>query len=126
MPSNFCFFLRKKKYIYIYLGFLGGKGNFFFLFGFDKMGYGEFLNAVPQACPIWGSYLRGGVSHQAGGTSTPHPRELPYLWLLPLFYEELRCCNFLEPQFCFVLFCLFCFFIWVGFGGQAIFTPWGK
>jgi hypothetical protein len=52
MPWNF--FLRKS--IYIYLGLGAGKGNFF-LFGFDKNGVWEFLNARPQACPIGGSYI---------------------------------------------------------------------
>lgn len=70
----------------------------------------------PQACHIWGSYLRRGLP--PGWGTSAHPRDLPSLWHLALFYEELRC-NFFEPRF-------FGFFIWVGFGVQAIFTPLGK
>lgn len=39
---EFLFFLRKKKYIYIYLGFLGGKGIFFFSLVLIKWGMGSF------------------------------------------------------------------------------------
>lgn len=67
-------FFKKKKYIYIFR--FGGE-EMFFLFGFDKMGCGEFLNAVPLACPTWDSYLRGGCPIRLGaapptpGTSLP-------------------------------------------------------
>lgn len=48
----------------------------FFLFGFDKMGCGEFLNAVPLVCPTWDSYLRGVVP--LGWGQLPPPQGPPF------------------------------------------------
>lgn len=66
-------FFKKKKYIYIFR--FGGE-EMFFLFGFDKMGCGEFLNAVPLACPTWDSYLRGVVP--SGWGQLPPPQGPPF------------------------------------------------
>lgn len=90
------FFKKKKVYIYIFR-FVGG-GNFFFSLVLIKWGVGVFKCCAPglshlgQLCKE-GCPTRLGVPPPTPGTS------LPSLWLLPLFYEELRCCNFLEPQF---------------------------
>lgn len=40
------FFFKGKKYIIYIFGFGGERENFFFLFGFDKNGVWEFLNAI--------------------------------------------------------------------------------
>lgn len=78
MPSIFFFFFFfKKKDIYIYIFRFGGKGKFFFLFGFDKMGSGEFLNAVPQAFPMWDSYLRGECPTRLGVPPPPQGPPFP-------------------------------------------------
>jgi hypothetical protein len=62
------------------------------------------------------------MHHQEWAFTGGAPHPLPHShWLLPLCYEELRCCNFLEPQ----LFVLF-FKIWLGFRIQTIFVPTGE
>lgn len=98
MPSNFCFF-KKKKYIYIYLGW--GEGKICFSLVLIKLGCGEFFFKcyTPGLSHLGQIYKWGDVLPGWGHLPYPHPRELPSLWLLPLFYEELRCYNFLEPQF---------------------------
>lgn len=98
MPLKFCFLRKKSIYIYIYLGLLWGEENFFFSLVLIKWGVGVFKCCAPglshlgQLCKE-GCPTRLGVPPPTPGTS------LPSLCLLPLFYEELRCCNFLEPQF---------------------------
>lgn len=92
MPWIFCFF-KKKKYIYIF-GF-GGK-EIFFSFGFDKIEVWEFLNAIALGLPHLGQLFKRGYPIRWG--ACPHQGR-PSFWLLPLFYMELRCCNFLEPHF---------------------------
>lgn len=53
---EFLFFLRK----YIYIFRFGGEREIFFLFGFDKMGCGEFLNAIAPGLSHLGQLFKGG------------------------------------------------------------------
>lgn len=74
----------------------------------------------PKLCPIRGSYVRGGVSHQVGGIS-PTPGIPPHLpWLLSLFYKELRFFNFFGTSV------LWFFLFGLGFQGPDHFCPPGR
>ena len=95
---------------------LWGEEISFFSLVLIKWGVGVFKCCAPglshlgQLCKE-GRPTRLGVPPPTPGTS------LPSLWLLPLFYEELRCCNFLEPQFF--------GFLFGRFGGLGHFYPLG-
>lgn len=124
VPSPFTLTLNafKKKNIFLKKNiYLGWGGEFFVLFGFDKTGCGEFLSAVAPLCPYLGQLFKGGSPSRLG-VLPPLPQDLLSLWLLPLFYEELRCCNFLEPQLFFVV-VLFCFLNLGRFRGPDHFHP---
>lgn len=65
---EFLFFLRKK---YIYIFRFGREREIFFLFGFDKTGYGEFLNAISPGLSHLGQLFKKGTPTRLGHLRPP-------------------------------------------------------